>query len=341
MTSTDPVNAAILFDPQDAAFLMAALKAVGWDKAACLVTDRPDLLPGVKPSRRVRFDEVALDGSPVDPEEALARMRGRLPPEGPVLVDMGWLVETIQGTTGLWAWGNVADRLAGLLGRPDPQGPARLFAAGEGVRAEDPLFHQRLERIPNLPVEAVAPFRRVGGRLDVQIDLGTELPVAPHIFGQRLERRRFGDGDRQVLQPVGEIADRGGIVDHGRRDLIGGGLPVVAGPGLIRNPELLDVDPDLSIRLLAESVGKWGPAPMNDQGGGRESRHHDGQAGQSIALPGQSVLSQRRMKCRPKLDPSGPGSAFTGAHGWFSKPHSRPFRAFSCKRRQDAARSSA
>ncbi|QYZ69080.1 AfsR/SARP family transcriptional regulator [Neotabrizicola shimadae] len=118
MKSTDPVNAAILYDPQDAAFLMAALKAVGWDKAACLVTDRPDLLPGVKPSRRVRFDEVALDGSPVDPEEALARMRGRLPPEGPVLVDMGWLVETIQGTTGLWAWGNVADRLAGLLGRP-------------------------------------------------------------------------------------------------------------------------------------------------------------------------------------------------------------------------------
>ncbi len=118
MEQADPVNAAILYDPQDPSFLQAALTAASWGLSACLVTDRPDLLPEVDPSRRIRFDEVALDASPVDPEEALARLRGRLPPDGAVLVDMGWLVETIQGTTGLWAWGNVADRLAQSLGRP-------------------------------------------------------------------------------------------------------------------------------------------------------------------------------------------------------------------------------
>lgn len=118
MKPVEPVNAAILYDPRDPHFLETALKAVSWLNSACLVTDQPALLASVPSKHRIRFDEVALDASPVDPEEAFARLRGRLPATGAVLVEMGWLVETIQGTTGLWAWGNVADRLAQALGRP-------------------------------------------------------------------------------------------------------------------------------------------------------------------------------------------------------------------------------
>lgn len=110
------VNAAVIGDIADAEFLTAALQAAG--AGACLlVSDDPALkLPGVE---RLSLAEAALDVAPIDPEEVLARLRGRLagrPGLDALLMDMGWALVSAQGRAGTEGWGGVADRLAGQLG---------------------------------------------------------------------------------------------------------------------------------------------------------------------------------------------------------------------------------
>ena len=117
MPVPDPVNAALFFDADDAAFLAAALQHSLPLTTAFLITDDPDLLPDIPQTRRYPFDETALDRTPIDPAEVLARLRPRLKSmaTGGLVVDMGWAVANTHGANSLESWGHVAERLRGNL----------------------------------------------------------------------------------------------------------------------------------------------------------------------------------------------------------------------------------
>jgi DNA-binding SARP family transcriptional activator len=113
------INAAVFYDTEDMAFVTAALERVLDLSDALLLTDDAELLPAIPASRRVPFDETALDHSPLDPEEVFARLRPRLAEAaGGLVVDMGWAVANLQGSASLESWGAVADRLGQSHGRP-------------------------------------------------------------------------------------------------------------------------------------------------------------------------------------------------------------------------------
>jgi DNA-binding SARP family transcriptional activator len=113
------INAAVFYDTEDMAFVTAAIERVLDLSDALLLTDDAELLPAIPASRRVPFDETALDHSPLDPEEVFARLRPRLAEAaGGLVVDMGWAVANLQGSASLESWGAVADRLGQSHGRP-------------------------------------------------------------------------------------------------------------------------------------------------------------------------------------------------------------------------------
>ena len=120
MPVPDPVNAALFFDADDAVFLAAALQHSLPLSTAFLVTDDPDLLPDIPPSQRFPYDETALDRTPIDPEEVLARLRPRLKSmvTGGLVVDMGWAVANTQGANSLESWGHIAERLTREFDHP-------------------------------------------------------------------------------------------------------------------------------------------------------------------------------------------------------------------------------
>ena len=75
----------------------------------------------------------------------------------------------------------------GLARRVDRQGPARLLVARQGLGAEHSVCDQERERLADLGVKVVAALWSIGGRLDVEIGLGLELPGCPDRLGNVLE----------------------------------------------------------------------------------------------------------------------------------------------------------
>ena len=148
---------------------------------------------------------------------------------------------------------------------------------GAASRAEDAVAGERPERRGDLRVQLVPPGGRVGGRLELGEDLGPELPGRPDVLAQLLEPGGLGDRHGQVVQALGQLADRRRVVDHRRRDLVGGRLPLVAGLGLVADPELLDVDPELAVGALADPVGERRPGAVDDRRGGQQRDDHQRQ----------------------------------------------------------------
>lgn len=63
--------------------------------------------------RRVDWAEAGLDVTPIDAEEVYVRVRALIADHpAALLVDMGWVLASQQGVTGLEHWGGIADRLA-------------------------------------------------------------------------------------------------------------------------------------------------------------------------------------------------------------------------------------
>ena len=118
---------------------------------------------------------------------------------------------------------------------------------GKASGPSTPFGQQRRERLGELGVKVVAALGSIGRRLDVEIALGFQLPGAPDRLGNILEPLRFGDGDGQIVEAVGQVLERGRVVDHRGRHLVGRGLPLVAGLGLVADLEFFDVDPDLPV----------------------------------------------------------------------------------------------
>ena len=161
-----------------------------------------------------------------------------------------------------------------------------------------PSRSKRRERRGDLHVQVVAALRRVGGRLEIEITLGRQLPGRSDILVQIFETSRFRDHGRQIVEPLGQFLDRTRIVDQRRRNLIGGGLPLVAGLGLVADPELLDVDPQLPVGPLADPVGERRPGTVND---GR-AHHHGTPAERAAILATRPATARWFRATRPVLD---------------------------------------
>lgn len=113
------VNAGLISDASDAAGAEAALAAV-MDLSRALFVGAEAQRP-VRHKDRLGFDLAALAATPMDPEEVFARLRQHLTERAPIsglVVDMGWVLGSPQGVTGIEAWGSVADRLAQAFGVP-------------------------------------------------------------------------------------------------------------------------------------------------------------------------------------------------------------------------------
>jgi hypothetical protein len=142
-----------------------------------------------------------------------------------------------------------------------------------------------------------------------------ELPGVPQPLGQRVEPRRLGDRDDQLAEPAGEVADRRRVVDHRRRHLVDDHLPRGVGLLLVEAMELGHVDPELAAGPLAEPEREGGAGAVHDGGGDQDGHGDDGQARQSLALPGQASLLDGGRIGGPKLGPGWFGTTFTKAHG--------------------------
>lgn len=113
------VSAALIGDPGDGGWLEAALAGLFDLTTAVVVAGGALRAGGDLPP--LGFDQAALAATPMDPEQVFARLRQHLTERGPVsglVVDMGWVLGTPQGVTGIEAWGGVADRLAQGFGVP-------------------------------------------------------------------------------------------------------------------------------------------------------------------------------------------------------------------------------
>ena len=216
----------------------------------------------------------------------------------------------------------------GLSHGMDRQGPARLLVARQRLGAEHSVLHQERERRTDLGMKVVAALWCIGGRLDVEIGLGFQLPGCPYGLGNVLEPCRFGDRDGQIVEPIGQVFEGRRIVDHRRRHLVGRGLPLVAGLGLVPDPKLLDVDADLAVGPLALPIGERGPRPVHDRGRGHDGERDDGETHQPGALAGQSALFLRSGGKGPQLGPGKFWSTFANAHGSVSARRGQRSRAF-------------
>ena len=90
------------------------------------------------------------------------------------------------------------------------QGPARLLVARQRLGAQHSVLQQERERRADLGMKIVSPLGCIGGRLDVEIGLGFQLPGCTHGLGNVLEPRRFGDGDSQIVEPIGQVFEGAG-----------------------------------------------------------------------------------------------------------------------------------
>ena len=97
---SDPINAALISEP---GLTEAALALLPRD--ALLLSDHA--LGGL---HRLPWAEAALDVTPIDAEEVYVRLRALMPRA--LVVDMGWVLASQQGVTGLEQWGGIADRIA-------------------------------------------------------------------------------------------------------------------------------------------------------------------------------------------------------------------------------------
>ena len=75
---------------------------------------------------------------------------------------------------------------------------------------------------------------------------GRSFQVVRTVSRRSSNRAALAIGHGQVVEALGQLADRRRIVDHHRRHLVGGGLALVAGLGLVADLEFLDVDPQLA-----------------------------------------------------------------------------------------------
>ena len=85
------------------------------------------------------------------------------------------------------------------------------------------ITEQRCKSGGDLNVQIVAALGGVGGRLEVEITLGIQFPDGSHAFVQFFESSRLRHRSRQIVEPLGEVLDRSGIVDQ-----------ATAGPGRLR-----------------------------------------------------------------------------------------------------------
>lgn len=113
--TTAAVNAGLIGDATDAGWLTSALSTV-LDRPRVLVIAADTHGLAAHPAR-LSFEQAALAASPMDPEEVLARLRQHLTERaaGGLVVDMGWVLGSPQGVTGIEGWGSVADRLAQIV----------------------------------------------------------------------------------------------------------------------------------------------------------------------------------------------------------------------------------
>ncbi len=146
--------------------------------------------------------------------------------------------------------GTIWASLGGLAHGADREGPARFLVPRQGVGAEHAVADQA-GRTP--PRSGGAAHRGVRGCRSPHFSsskVGSSSFQEARAARERLEPGRLGDGDGQVDQPVGQVADRRGVVDHRRRDLIDVHLPGGVGLLLVEPLELGNVDPHLA-------VGRW------------------------------------------------------------------------------------
>ena len=126
---------------------------------------------------------------------------------------------------------------------PDRQKPTRLLVGGQSVGPENAIAQHGRERARDLSMQVVAALGSVGRCLEIEVALGRQLPDRSNIFVQVFKSRRFRNHDGQVVELLGELLERARIIDERRRNLIGGGLPLVTCLGLVADPEVLDLDP--------------------------------------------------------------------------------------------------
>jgi DNA-binding SARP family transcriptional activator len=118
-------NAALIGDFAVAGFVAQGLARLMTPAGTCLIADNPeiwpDILPDIPAAQRFGFDQAALDRAPLDAEELLVRLNRILTAQPGVrglVVDMGWVLGSLHGATGIETWGGLADRLAQDTGMP-------------------------------------------------------------------------------------------------------------------------------------------------------------------------------------------------------------------------------
>jgi hypothetical protein len=75
----------------------------------------------------------------------------------------------------------------GLVRGADRQLAARFLVGRQGAGPEHSVADQGSERRHDLSVEIVAPLRGVGGRLEIEVCLGRQLPGRPDVFAEIIE----------------------------------------------------------------------------------------------------------------------------------------------------------
>ena len=173
-------------------------------------------------------------------------------------------------------------------------------------------------------MQVVAPLGGVGGRLEVEVALGLQLPARPHALAQIFESRStwatavVRSSSRSARSRIGA-----GIVDHRRRDLVGRGLALVAGLGLVAELELLDVDPELAVGPLADPEGERGPGPWTITAVATTASATSSEARQPRSLPGDPASPSARSI---RQGAGGPGRVWDDVcqYSWMILNSTRP-----------------
>ena len=202
-----------------------------------------------------------------------------------------------------------------LADEVDGEFAAPLLVPGDRLGAEHAVADQGVERRLDPAPKVVGPLGGVARLADVFIQAGRELPLRPERLGDGVEGRGLGDGVDEVFEPLGQVLDRRGVVDHRQRDLVGPGLALGRGPDRILPREFVDPDADLAFGALAEPVGEERPGAVDDRGGRDDGEGDDGKASQPVPLAGQAALLEGDGVGGPKLGPGKFGATFTKAHG--------------------------
>ena len=202
-----------------------------------------------------------------------------------------------------------------LAERVDGERPARLLVAGQRVGPEQAVADQRLEGLRDLPVQLLAALGG-GGRLLQDLEFRVvQVPRLAQVLGEVLDPGALATASTRSIEPLGEVAERGGVVDHRGGDLAGLDLPLGVGLDQVAPLELGDVDADLAAGTLAEPVGERRPGAVQDGGDRQHGDADDGQPRQPVALAdGASVLEGDRVG-GAKLGPGRFRATFTEAHG--------------------------